>query len=130
MNPRDFLRIADSFRASGDEAERRTSIGRSYYCLFNSLRDTLAAHGVRFAGDATDHELLARHLTRNPNREAAKIGAALVSLRNQRNEADYRMQVPIRAEHSQLAFRRAQEYLRIFDSFNQAALVSIVGGMR
>ena len=48
MNGRSFLRVADQFRASADEAEVRTSISRSYYALFNVLLGALSAKGVIF----------------------------------------------------------------------------------
>ena len=35
MDPVDFLSIAGMLRASAMEAERRTSVGRSYYGLYN-----------------------------------------------------------------------------------------------
>ena len=38
MDPLDFLNVADSLRNSGQESERRTSVGRSYFALFNHLR--------------------------------------------------------------------------------------------
>ena len=37
MNGADFLEVAKRLEDSPSEAERRTSIGRSYYALYNVL---------------------------------------------------------------------------------------------
>lgn len=127
MDPRDFLAIAGAMHASLQEGERRTSIGRSYYSLFNSVKDTLARHGARFTDTGADHERLVRQLTRSPNTQAVRIGTALANLRVQRNDADYQMRIAIDARQSALAFQRAQSHLALFDGLPAASVVAIAG---
>jgi hypothetical protein len=55
MNARDFLAVAAQFKNSENEAERRTSIGRSYYALFNVVIGVLTAKGVIFRQTPDDH---------------------------------------------------------------------------
>jgi len=48
MDAREFLPIAERMSTSANEAERRTSIGRSYYGLFHVLLGALSDRGVIF----------------------------------------------------------------------------------
>lgn len=80
MDPAAFLDIAQQWQASDSEAERRTSIGRSYYTLFNILRQSLSSRGVPFRSSGADHGHLVDYLTRCRNQEAARIGGILKDL--------------------------------------------------
>jgi hypothetical protein len=76
MDARDFLLIADQSRTSSREAERRTSIGRSYYALFNVVLGTLAAKGVVFHESADDHRDLIAYPAKVGHHNAALVGQA------------------------------------------------------
>src|SRR5574341_332593 len=55
MDPADFLAVADRLRSSPSEAERRTSVGRAYYALYNLLVMRLSSQGFSFQKDGGDH---------------------------------------------------------------------------
>jgi uncharacterized protein (UPF0332 family) len=126
MDPAAFLDIAQQFQASNSEAERRTSIGRSYYTLFNILRQSLFSRGVRFSSSGADHRQLVDYLTQCRNQEAARIGGILKDLRVQRNQADYDMNITIDTNQSQLAYRRAQDAVDRFNALSQTDLQTII----
>jgi hypothetical protein len=126
MDPAAFLHIAQQWQVSDSEAERRTSIGRSYYTLFNILRQSLSSRGVTFSFRATDHGVLVDYLTRCSNQEAARIGGILNNLRVQRNDADYDMNLTIDINQSQLAYQKAQGAVDRFNALSQTDLQTII----
>lgn len=126
MDPAAFLDIAQQWQVSDSEAERRTSIGRSYYTLFNILRQSLSSRGVHFRSGSDVHRQLVDYLTRCRHREAARIGGILKDLRVQRNQADYDMNITINTSQSQLAYRRAQDAIDRFNALSQTDLQTII----
>jgi hypothetical protein len=126
MDAREFLLIAERFRNSGVEAERRTSAGRSYYALFNVVVSTLAGNGVPFSETYDDHRRLISNLTNAGSTTAASVGRLLKELRTDRNRADYRLDEMFESITSELVYSRAIKALRQFDSIPAAELASIV----
>jgi len=126
MNPVEFLDVADRFQASTSEAERRTSIGRSYYALYNILLGFLSSQGVSFENGVRDHRRLVYYLTKCGYRQGARIGETLRDLRIIRNDADYHMNVTIDARQSQLAYQRARTMIDRFNALPPTDLHTIV----
>ena len=116
MNGRSFLRVADQFRASADEAEVRTSISRSYYALFNVLLGALSAKGVIFRETADDHYTLIGYLNKADSKVAAIVGTALKTLRLERNRADYDMKATFDTKTSDFLYLKATRALAQFDA--------------
>ena len=116
MNPADFLDVADQFKDSASEARRRTSIGRSYYALYNVVHGSLSSEGARLEGTASDHKLLVYYLTKCSDRDADRIGSALRDLHAYRIDADYDMQVSINDGRSKLAYQLAQSMVTRFNA--------------
>lgn len=108
MDPADFLAVADRLRGSPSEAERRTSVGRAYYALYNLLVMRLSSQGFSFQKDGGDHGRLVRYLIQSENLEASKLGERLKKLRTLRNVADYEMEAAIDANRAELAYRWAR----------------------
>ncbi len=125
MDPLEFLTLAGRLKDSALEAERRTSIGRSYYGLYNALQSALTKAGKSFPGDAEDHEALRHYFVRAPDKETSTLGGIIGSLRLQRNEADYRMDMDINADASRFAHHRAARVLRRFTERRDAIMQSI-----
>ncbi|HWW84908.1 MAG TPA: hypothetical protein VNZ26_14960 [Vicinamibacterales bacterium] len=113
MDPLDFLTIARTFSASAIEAERRMSIGRSYYALFNHLRGHLELYKP-FAKDDEDHQRAVHYLTGANNTDLKAVGQWLRDLRTQRNTADYDMSTAVDDNACQLALQRADRALAKF----------------
>ena len=126
MDARNFLGVAAQFKNSGNEAERRTSIGRSYYALFNVVIGTLTARGVVFRRTPDDHRTLVSYLTKARHRTASSVGSALLSLRSERNRADYEMASMIGAKTTEFVFQKATDASAQFDSISPAEMAEIV----
>ena len=112
MDPADFLAVAARFRASTSEVERRTSVGRSYYGLYNVLRARLRT-GANLQGNSGDHRRLIVYLTQNDDARLQQVGEKLKNLRDLRNDADYEMNFTMGAAQSELAYQSAREAVRI-----------------
>lgn len=123
MNAAEFLAIAEQFRNSPKEAERRTSIGRSYYALFNLARERFDDVLV-FRALPEDHKNLIKYLklTRGT---PSKLGHILEDLRNRRNDADYRMNLLIDEQNSQLAFQFANSALNHMQALSEQDFIAI-----
>lgn len=130
MNPGDFLGVADRLRAFQSEAELRTSVGRSYYGLYNILLESLSSRGVTFKKDGVDHWRLTNYLQRCRNQDAARIGTALQDLRVQRNDADYEMNAVIDKNQAELAYRRTQRVVALFTRLSETVLDRLVPIMK
>jgi hypothetical protein len=126
VNPVAFLDIAEHFQASSSEAERRTSIGRSYYALYNIIFVSLSSQGVNFNRSGDDHARLVYYLIRCGHPRAADIGATLRDLRGYRNNADYQMNAIIDGSQSQLVYGKARGAVVIFREIQQTDLPSVV----
>jgi hypothetical protein len=130
MNPVEFLDIAQSLQDSVSEAERRTSVGRSYYALYNVLLEGLTSQGLHFGRSAENHRLLVYYFTQCRDRQASRIGAALRDLRSQRNIADYEMSSMIDTAQSQQAYQQAQKAVDRFNALAQTDLPSLIPRIR
>jgi hypothetical protein len=126
MDPRDFFPIADSMRCSTNEAERRTSIGRSYYGLFHVVLAALSDRGVIFKETPQDHQMLINYLQRGGNRKAASVGAALKDLRLERNQADYHLKGICSTKSSQFVYQKATNALDQFEGLSESEFDALV----
>jgi hypothetical protein len=126
VDPVAFLDIAEQFQTSGSEAERRTSIGRSYYALYNILFRSLSLRGVAFNQSGEDHGRLVYYLTRCGHRMAANIGATLRDLRGYRNNADYDMNVMIDERQTQLVYAKTRGAVVTFRQIEETDFLTVL----
>ena len=126
MDPRDFFSIAERMCSSTIEAERRTSIGRSYYGLFHVLLAALSDRGVIFREIPQDHQMLISYLLKGGNKTAASVGAVLKDLRQERNRADYRLKEICVTKSSQFIYQKATKALGQFESLSEGEMTTLV----
>ena len=126
MDGRRFFEVADRLRASASEAERRTSISRSYYALFNVVLGVLSAQGVIFRETPDDHYTLISYLNKAHNRTAGLVGSALKDLRLEPNRADYDMKATVDARTSEFLYLKATRAIAQFDAIPPPDLQEIV----
>jgi len=126
MNAREFFPIAERMSTSANEAERRTSIGRSYYGLFHVLLGALSDRGIIFRETPDDHQNLIVYLTKGRNKVAASVWAVLKDLRQERNRADYRLREICTARSSEFVYLKTMKALGQFESISELELVSLV----
>jgi hypothetical protein len=126
MDPLEFLTVARSLSESQNESERRTSIGRCYYAIFNHFRLKLEQI-TRLPGTDEDHQAVVQYLTKARDRNLYSVGQSLKDLRTSRNNADYVMTAAVDANHSRLALEKADKALEKFTGVSEARLKAEIG---
>lgn len=93
MEPAEFISVALRLATSHREADRRTAISRAYYGAFHVALRFVQNCGVYFAPKETYgaeiHRKVRYCLRESGNASAVDAGGSLLTLRNQRNAADY-----------------------------------------
>ncbi len=106
MDPLAFLDVARSLSGSAHESDTRTSVGRSYFAVFNHLRERLSPLKP-FPGDPEDHQRVLHYLMGANSPALRSVGQTLNDLRASRKHADYDMNMVIDQQQSKLAVTRA-----------------------
>lgn len=117
MDPRDFMEVARQFKDSSHESFVRTSISRSYYSLFNCIKEFFVQKGVSVPQSGEAHRDLRDTLRSASIREARILATVLGSLWEERKKADYEMSHNITSTLANLCFNKAEKAVRNFDSF-------------
>jgi hypothetical protein len=125
MEPAEFLRVARSLAESNAEAEWRTSIGRSYFAVFNQVRRRIAPIKTLPTTDEV-HALVVGYLQNANNQDLRLVGQALHDLRISRNEADYDLDVDVDQTRSRFAVAKATKAMQRFTDLNQTLFVAAI----
>lgn len=121
MQGSDFLNVAQDLCGSQREEDLRTSVGRSYYALFNDVRERVRP--LKFLpGHDEDHRALVEYLTKCSNRDLFAVGQHLKDLRHSRNIADYEMADVVNGAQAQTALRKARDGVQKFGAVNDPQL--------
>jgi hypothetical protein len=127
IDPLKFLEIAERYKNSGHEHERRTSIGRSYYGVYNFLWTELRKAGVhRFRGDGKDHTRMVHFLSKCQNYHAGLVAGFLKTLKSARRTADYEMEQTVAESKSEFIHGRAIRAVETFQKVPNWASVAAV----
>jgi len=127
MDPKAFIDIAQSLIdvSAPSEAAIRTSIGRSYFGLFNLLGDFMKKNSFYLPNAAEAHKIIAHDLRGCGVDAARSIASYLEDLRTDRNKADYQLELSCYtdkrpADFSLLRARKAYEdFKKLTDSKNK-----------
>lgn len=135
MQPKPFLDLAQSLsRKSSNEAALRTSVSRSYYALFNLLKQFLKDNNFSLPKAAAAHGIVYHALYHCDVDEAASIAKDLDELREDRNDADYDLELTKFQEANTvvLLFLKAQTAYNGFEQLvgNRANRRKVVEGVR
>ncbi len=126
MEGKDFLELAKRFQSSEKEAERRTSISRAYYAVFNHVKGFFSKTPIKLPPAVQAHEKIYQYLFNSGIEEAADLASDLKSLREKRNDADYELISP-KYNHDKLncglTCVKANQFFDRFDKINSARLV-------
>ena len=120
MDPLDFLKVACNLHESDHESDRRTSIGRSYFALFNYLRRKVESVKNVPASDEA-HQAVVHYLEGANDRDLQSVGQSLRNLRASRNKADYHLDESVGHDASRVALARAKRAVKKFDSLGNRA---------
>jgi uncharacterized protein (UPF0332 family) len=94
MEGKDFLELAKKLQNSGNEAERRTSVSRAYYAIFNYVKKFLHSSNIKLPASAEAHEKARQYLLNSGLEEAEDLAEDFHNLRERRNDADYEIISP------------------------------------
>src|ERR1700724_3476603 len=95
MNPRAFLNLANRLLANEKNPEGRPStLSRAYYAAFNVASEFLNGIGCEVRKDAKGHELAYTYLNNCGDAPLMSAAFNLDNLREQRNDADYKLNKP------------------------------------
>ena len=125
MDPLEFLTVAGNLCESGEESERRTSVGRSYFALFNHLRVKLDGITQIPATDEA-HQAVVHYLTRANNPNLSSVGQSLRDLRSSRNVADYELEDTVDQNRRRVALVRARNAVNRIETVDDNALRNAV----
>ena len=116
MEGKDFLEVANRLYGSKNEADRRTSVSRAYYGVFNHIKPIIESFGVLLPPNASAHDKIYRYLHNAGLDEAEDVAQNLSSLRTTRNDADYEMKASgFDSNNCLLWYKKAELCI---DSFN------------
>jgi uncharacterized protein (UPF0332 family) len=125
MQGRDFLAVASRLCRSNSEADRRTSVSRAYFAVFNQIKAELGKRDIAIEKTANGHDQLYRYLNNCGVAAGQRIASTLSSLRTIRDEADYDLETPTFIEKTcVLQFELAEASLVRFSGINNDELVA------
>ncbi len=120
MEPRQFLTLAQELCSnSNNEAALRTSVSRSYYAFHHYLHQFIVSQGFPFPKDKNRHVWVFEDLHGCGIKEICKVAKALDDLCDERNKADYELELDTFREpnHATMLFFKTQAAWRAFDEY-------------
>ncbi len=126
MEGKDFLELAKKLQNSEMEADRRTSVSRAYYAIFNHIKSFFHNAHIKLPEAAQAHEKIYQYLFNSGSEEAEDLAADLKNLRVKRNDADYELISPkynFDKHNCGLTCLQAIKFFEQFDGLNRGTLV-------
>ena len=104
----EFLKVARSLEAKGDEGSLRASVSRAYYAAFGETRELLEKErGKQFPADSV-HQAVLDSLDGSYVPQRMVLASNLKSLKGQRVRADYRSEVTVELRDAAKAIEDAR----------------------
>lgn len=122
MEPLDFIKVAKQLLRYNNEAKWRTSIGRSYYAIFNYLKNEIYSLGITISKGPAGHGELVKNFHGCGIDEAIEIGSKVRDLYTQRIIADYEMDDTVTQNTASLIFKKAKEITEVFPKIDKPTL--------
>ena len=91
MAPNEFISVATQFLSGEGEGRFRSAVSRAYYGAFHIARDFLSDCGVVIGIDPLAHRNIRWCLANSSEQLIERAGRLLETLRESRNEADYKL---------------------------------------
>ena len=89
MDPKDFLRVANTLAESDEAAELRSAVSRAYYAAFHVARKLLIDMGFEISKGPGAHGDVCKYLGNAGNPSVEHAGNNIGDLKGWRNQADY-----------------------------------------
>ena len=106
----EYLRLAAQLSANADEASHRTSISRSYYCVYHKARERAVSTGYI---DQQKHWKLWElyEVTNASDRICRKLGNLGSRMHKERKDADYEPTATRITERMNIQLNRANDFM-------------------
>ena len=119
MDAKDFLKIAKKLLRYNNEANWRTSIGRSYYAIFNYLKQECLSLSLSIPKGSAGHGQLKNYFQGCGIDEGVDIGSKIGDLYSQRIISDYELNDKVEQKTAVLMFEKAQDIVRRFPAIDK-----------
>ncbi len=126
MDAKEFIEVARRLHGSEHEADRRTSLSRAYYGVFNHVSGVLFGGGISLPKSAGAHGKAHRYLLNSGVEEAEELAEELDNLRKVRNDADYDLTNPRilpNRKNCSLYLLKAIQFIEQLDDIDSARLL-------
>jgi uncharacterized protein (UPF0332 family) len=131
MNSRDFLTLAQTLLGDRSEAAWRSAVSRAYYAAFHTARELLEALGFSVPHGERAHGYLWLRLSNCGDPQVQNTGAALNTLRQDRNRADYDLHRSLTLANATRSVRAAKQCILLLDTTATAPTrISITDAMK
>ena len=90
----EFLTLAESLAARGDEASKRCAISRAYYSAFNKAYERAKTNCGQRPSNTPTHVWCWAQYTASPDRSSQRMGSMGQRLKHRRQAADYEAVIP------------------------------------
>lgn len=118
----DYLTVATTLNAAGDEASLRAAVSRAYYAVFGETREFLETErGKPFPEDSV-HKSVSDCLDASGVPARQVFGSLLRQLKTQRVRADYKANLPVDAKYSAKALADASQLLTDLAAIQAASI--------
>jgi uncharacterized protein (UPF0332 family) len=104
----EYLKLAKQLAANPDEASRRSSISRAYYCVYHKASERAVSTGYV---DQQSHWKLWDVYDRNTDRACRKLSSIGSRMKKERVAADYDSAATRIAERMNVQLDRASDFL-------------------
>lgn len=121
MDAKDFLKVAKQLLRYNNEAKWRTSIGRSYYGIFNYLKQECETLNIHIYDNSRGHDQLKTYLQNCEIDEGVEIGSKIGDLYTQRIIADYKLKEEVGESTAKTVFEKAQDITKRFPSIDKSS---------
>lgn len=115
IKSKDFLELAKELYdiKNAPEANFRTSVSRSYYALFNYVKNCLQSMSFKIPKDAAGHQIAMRLFKYCGNEKLQEVAGYLEEMRIDRNKSDYDLDSTIDYQTAKF------NYIKAMDSFKE-----------
>ncbi|HZO26856.1 MAG TPA: hypothetical protein VFH48_12815 [Chloroflexota bacterium] len=115
FDSRTFLAIAEELGQRGDQAARRTALGRAYYATLGVAYRALPPADQARIGPGQIHDLTWMLYAASTAQPSRRIGGIGYRLRTARRQADYRSDRSFSERDVDLILRQARQALQLLD---------------
>ncbi|MGL4551391.1 MAG: hypothetical protein ACRC33_09410 [Gemmataceae bacterium] len=131
MTPRQILDCAQRLLAGSEEADWRGAVSRGYYAAFHATIALFRSIRFRAPADAGAHKYLTDRLIAAGFADWVNAGQELSRLRDDRNEADYDLNVSFGLFWAEQILDRVDDYFDLLDQLRaDPALLNAVQAIR